>query len=368
MPVTLYQSTDTSAPILTGTVGSLVALLDAVLVNGYGTKAGSGWSIIYTATNKRQYQMGSGGTGFQLFIDDTGPGTHGGREARMTGFKAGTAIGAGTGQFPSLAQQAIGIGALVIRKSFSADGTARAWTVIADEHTFYLFIDTKDFTSGVAGAVLCTGTAFGDFTSYIPEDAGNCIIIGRTKEANQYYGSNFGGNYQWSNTFSAESFNQLNANSQTIMTDVNPGHYVASGYNGIGTSIPVGKTSDTAKMGGSYINSSQMGYLGGGQGPQGDTVITWPSAFSYPNMADQGLYTAPVWLNHNSSLRGHLRGIWNPLQMTPLAHGDTYAGAGNMASKELIAISLSGIIARQMNQAAHNGPTQVHVEYTDTWS
>ncbi len=42
--VNLYQSTDASAPILTGSAGSLVTLLDACLVNGYGTKAGRGLS------------------------------------------------------------------------------------------------------------------------------------------------------------------------------------------------------------------------------------------------------------------------------------------------------------------------------------
>lgn len=34
---TLYRSTDVGAPILTGSVGSLIALLDACLVNGYGS-------------------------------------------------------------------------------------------------------------------------------------------------------------------------------------------------------------------------------------------------------------------------------------------------------------------------------------------
>jgi hypothetical protein len=34
MTVRVYRSTDASAPVLTGQVGSLTALLDAVLVNG----------------------------------------------------------------------------------------------------------------------------------------------------------------------------------------------------------------------------------------------------------------------------------------------------------------------------------------------
>ncbi|WP_297486902.1 MULTISPECIES: hypothetical protein [Pseudomonadota] len=38
MTVTIYSSKDASAPALTGIAGSLVAVLDACLVNGYGTK------------------------------------------------------------------------------------------------------------------------------------------------------------------------------------------------------------------------------------------------------------------------------------------------------------------------------------------
>lgn len=71
MGVTLYQWTDASAPSLTGQVGSLTALLDAILVNGYGSVSAAGWSIAYTSTNKRQYAMASGGTGRQLYVDDT---------------------------------------------------------------------------------------------------------------------------------------------------------------------------------------------------------------------------------------------------------------------------------------------------------
>lgn len=74
MTVTAYFSTDASAPTLTGTTGSLVALLDAILVNGYGAKAAAGWSIAYTGTSKRDYKQGTGSNGYYLDVDDSGPG------------------------------------------------------------------------------------------------------------------------------------------------------------------------------------------------------------------------------------------------------------------------------------------------------
>jgi hypothetical protein len=47
MTVTVYKSTDASAPVMCGQYGKLVQLLDAILVNGYGAKASLGWSIAY---------------------------------------------------------------------------------------------------------------------------------------------------------------------------------------------------------------------------------------------------------------------------------------------------------------------------------
>lgn len=364
MAVNLYKSDDASAPVLTGSAGSLVALLDAVLVNGYGTKPGAGWAIAYTATNKRQYQMGEGGSGCQVFIDDAAPGTHGGREARMTGFKAGSAIGAGTGQFPTLAQTGVGIGAVVIRKSSAADTSSREWTIVADENTFYLFINTGDVSMT---APYCSGIMFGDFESYAPNDTNNCMVIGRTREGINTFGFDYSvSNYTWTSNYACENFTCLLSCSSNILLQPLNGHFVANGYNGIGGAVPCGKHSDSAKMCHSYENSAQMGYLGAGLGG-GVSTILWPSNHPYPAIGDQGLYTAPVWITHSNSVRGHLRGIWCPVQHLPLGHRDTYAAAGNMAGKELVAITLWGVSRREMNNNSYATQNQVHVEYSDTW-
>ena len=177
--VTIYRSTDRSAPTLEGVNGSLVALLDACLVNGYGSQSAAGWTIAYTTTNKRVYRNSTtDGTGFYLSVDDSGPGGGGAREARMTGFQAATGIGAGTGQFPTSGQLGIGIGAVVCRKSTSADSTVRAWTLIADDTVFYLFTETGDLTSPVLPSLFM----FGDFFSYGSSDAYRCLIVGRNQE------------------------------------------------------------------------------------------------------------------------------------------------------------------------------------------
>jgi len=59
MPWTLYQSTDSGAPALSGQAGSLLEVLDACLVNGYGGKAAAGWGIAFSSGNKRVYRPGA---------------------------------------------------------------------------------------------------------------------------------------------------------------------------------------------------------------------------------------------------------------------------------------------------------------------
>jgi hypothetical protein len=44
MTVRLYSSLDVGAPVLNEASNTLVAVLDACLVNGYGAKASSGWT------------------------------------------------------------------------------------------------------------------------------------------------------------------------------------------------------------------------------------------------------------------------------------------------------------------------------------
>src|SRR5690349_16189318 len=148
MTVQIYRSTDSSAPVLTGQVGKLTDLLNACLVTGYGSKSAAGWTRAFNGTNQRTFRNSADdGTGYYVYVDDAGPGAAGAREARARGYITQTALDTGTGQFPTSALLAIGTGAVVWRKSNTADSTARAWTLIADSTVFYLFVETGDQTS-----------------------------------------------------------------------------------------------------------------------------------------------------------------------------------------------------------------------------
>lgn len=363
MTVRVYKSTDGSAPVLTGAAGSLVALLDAILVNGYGAKTAAGWTIGFTAANKRAYLQNLTGAnnaaGMYLYVDDSAPGAGGAREARACGFETMSAITpTGTGQFPTAAQSTIGVGTLVIRKSTTADATARAWTCIANGQTIHLFIETGDIVGPPSLAAY--PFIFGDFTSYKTGDQYAVLILGRQIE----------------NSASAASDHLQHLpypaiNNTWNLANVMFGHYIARHWTGVGGSKICGHLVDTAKLfsvnntnisggTGSYISGSTtvspthvaLGY----QNP-----VQW---FPYPNGPDSSMWLSPIWLNHDSGIRGHIRGLWAPMHHLPIGHGDTYTVAGgNLNGKSMIAQGIPVINISSVNVAG-----QVHVETSDTWS
>lgn len=132
-----YRSTDSGAPTLNGTSGSLIALLDACLVNGYGSKSAAGWTKEYAATNKAVYRPSHGNRYYLRVLDDGSDGTNGARVARVRGYETMSDVDTGTGPFPTDAQVS---GGLFIGKSSTADSTARTWVLLADGKRFVLFV------------------------------------------------------------------------------------------------------------------------------------------------------------------------------------------------------------------------------------
>ena len=343
--VNVYRNTDAFAPILSGTVGALTALLDAVLVNGYGSKPAAGWSIGQTATNQRQYI--NAGTGFSLWINDTGPGAGGAIEARATGFESMSGAGVGLGQFPLSSQLPIGIGATVIRKSNTANATARNWTIVADNTCFYMFIETGDFVSPLTALSFM----FGDFFSYKADDAYCCTIIGR--------------NFENSNAHSYEPFTVIPGYNLSVLTTTFGGHFIARTWTGVDGAILCGKHIDTVKMG-SVGGGGGAGYSGTTAAPGGGSAASFganyasAAYFPYPNGPDGGLYLSPVWVHHNNAVRGYYKGLWAPLHHLPLAHNVTYTGTGNMSGKTFL--------SQNVSMAGGGNLAQVHIEISSTWS
>lgn len=153
---------------ITGVVGSLITLLDTELVTNRG------WTVVYSGTNKKVYRAAGGAmNGWRLRVDDNGPGAGGAKEARVRLYKTMSDVDTGTVPVPDTTHIANGV---FIRKSTTADATARSYIAAGDDRTFYLFISTGD-TAG-----LYFGFLVGDYAYRIPSDAHGVMIIGRHTE------------------------------------------------------------------------------------------------------------------------------------------------------------------------------------------
>jgi len=155
--VRYYRHDDAGAPLLTGQVGSLTALLRACLVgnNGvaYGSKPSAGWSEVFAGVNANiavfRNSQAAGGSGCHVRIDDSGVLASGAREASVRAYAAMTDINTG---------EAL-IGDVFFRKSAAVSTVARSWLVVADQRTFWLYSWAigDSGTQGQGKSLLCAG-------------------------------------------------------------------------------------------------------------------------------------------------------------------------------------------------------------------
>lgn len=367
--VRVYKNTDIGAPTLSGTVGQLLVVLDAVLVNGYNSKtvtitrsgstatanctshgyltgdavlhsgasqseynveayvtvvdadnytftvsgtpaspatgtitaikAPAGWTKQYSGTNLAVYKQGNSTYSPQhaLRIDDTTAAS-----AKTYAAESFSDVNTGTALFPTAAQLATGT---FIAKSITADSVVRNWVIVADDKTFYFFPDIN--TTGNTQPF-----AFGSFVSYKSGDAYNNMICG----------------------CSTASLSSLAISSNAISSAVT-NSYIPRSYTQSGTSIQLGKHSDSTKASGTSFGISGL---------------------PYPNQPDSSLYVAPVWVTEPaiSTVRGQFAGMWCPCHAKPLAHLDIFQGTGALSSRKFMAVNVEST-------------GQVFMEISNTW-
>lgn len=234
---TVYRSTDPGAPVLSGTAGSFAALMDAVLVNGYGTgpdaKPGLGWVRAFSDGHKRAYQnsLADGGTGMFWRIDDSNA-----QYVLNSCYHTMSDIDTGIDAFGHV-NNAWG-------KSISANTTARAWVVVGNSRTAYVFL------ANGAGSWQSAHVCFpvGDYGHINPSYA-FAFMVARTAVATVTSGSNAApmlvtaGNsstVNGSHIAGARSYDggTINQNMETRRSLV-AGQQYPGGYNGLTYPYPV---------------------------------------------------------------------------------------------------------------------------------
>jgi len=292
MTIQLYSSTDSGAPILNGTVGSLINVLDACLINGYGSRTPLGWTKPYSGANLAAYRMG-GGSQRYIRIDDTIA-----AYSRLRGFNTMSDVNTGVNPFPTDAQLAGG--GYSVKADFTSSSTARTWMVIGTNTYFYFY---NNLSLRTASSPALTAWFFGDINAY--GGVGNTLMIANISNAAT------GGSYiPTSNTISN--------------TAVSQGHWMASPYAG-GSSLAVSKH---------FANFSfSSAVSAGASGNNGPTT---------PDRITVGVTMTPFWLAQASPtriLRGTLPGSLAVLNFAPLSGNTKFtfdSSGGSQAGKKYI--------------------------------
>lgn len=123
---------------ISGQTGTLITLLDTVLVTG------EGWTKLYSGTNKAIYQQPAG-SGFVIRALDDGSLAAGASEAVVRAAESATDVDTLVDPFPLTTQLADA--SCVWRKSDTADATARTYHAIADDRSLILYIVYGSFAS-----------------------------------------------------------------------------------------------------------------------------------------------------------------------------------------------------------------------------
>ena len=150
MTVTLYQSTDASAPALNNTAKSWLNVISGIAVTGYGIMPGAGWSAPFAdgaAPNRRVWVPGGGPTKYFRAREQAA----GGDTTWWDAWETMSDVDTGTNQWATD----------VSADAFpSAAGANRPWIAVADASTITIMTDL--YNTGQYGLY-----HFGAFYSYV---------------------------------------------------------------------------------------------------------------------------------------------------------------------------------------------------------
>lgn len=185
----IYRWDDTDAPIGNGARGSLINVLKACLVDGYGSKQAAGWTMPFVnsaATQAAFRNSPSSGTGFFLHVDGESATDQSQYLNKIQAYESMSDYQSGLGTFNSGAQWYF-----LMSYVNNGDASPRPWLMIADDRFFYLFAwVTKTDNSVAAKDYIAAVMFFGDCICRDPNDSWGCIL--NANSSTSYYS-----NYPW---------------------------------------------------------------------------------------------------------------------------------------------------------------------------
>lgn len=265
--------------------------------------ASAGWEKAFTGTNKRAYRsLDVSSTRLYLRVDDTAT-----LNARWRGYEVMTDVDTGTGDFPTVAQQAAP--GMFAHKANNTTGN-RKWMLIADSKRFLLLVQVHATYPSQYSPLI-----FGDIVTFKAGDAYHCLINAATTDVTTAV--------------------SVGAGLESIVNSGNTsGRFLARSYAQIGGAIQ------------SYTQAA---------GPDRAASTSGASAFpAGPDVVNNAIYVAPLLVNDGSVVSAPYRGkVPGPL-FVPQYLGSGYSsgsiidGQLDMAGRELLSVEYASSSQRYM--------------------
>jgi hypothetical protein len=376
MTVRIFRSTDINAPVLSGTAGALINILDQCLIGGFSpatvsaiNRTGSVATVTLAVANTTMF------TGDYFTITGSSQSEYNGANqitvvdsTHYTFVVSGTPATPGTGSPLYYKTPAGGW-----TKPFSgsnlaaykqASGTMGFYTRIDDTGSvtcrilnYETMSDVNTGTQPIPTTAQLSGGLWGVKSNAADSSARPWLLITNGKLIHLFMNTNAsttqpqvsfnswgdfvsykaGDNYAFyamggiTATLSSGNFLSTYVN-ENVSDGSMIGHYIARDVSGVGGSIGFGKITNASMMGTPTSTVANFPMCIGGSTNLTPTAL-YPMA--YPSPVDGGLYMEKLWLTTNANaIRGELPGIWCPMHAYPLpSHGDTLIGTGPVAGK-----------------------------------
>jgi len=184
---------DTGAPKLwSNSYGSMVRLLEAVLVNGYGSTPSLGWTKEYESTDTNTVVFRNNqdlGTGTYLQVSHSNLYGYATNFYTVAGFESMSGWNTGLNRCPPIGVQAINtIG--YDTQTLCPDGIH--WTIIGDSIGFWLLVryNLSQYTDASAYGKMWRPMYIGDYIPYDPANQWNFCLSGRkTADTTRVWGN-----------------------------------------------------------------------------------------------------------------------------------------------------------------------------------
>lgn len=369
--VMLFRSTDAGAPVLSGTAGALIAVLDACLKDGYNSKtitlARTGNTVTATCATAHGYAA-DGLT--KINISGAGQPEYNGdfQISNVTTLTFDFTV-TGTPATPATGTISAKVAPIGWGKTYS--GTNKAAYRSSEATGTRLYLRVNDTTDSGRSAGLCgyetmtdvdTGTGLFPTSAQLntglvitksdvaTSAARPWILVGdgyeflfftngynQTSYSNQYDVFHFGdpASELLSDPFGCLIYGNTalmgvpgaNANAESTLITIGfaalPGHYYARSYTQSGTSVGATKVGNWGLCGG----NNNIGSYG---------------LFAYPCPANNGLYISPLFASDGAVIRGQLKCIWQPLQNKPLGHAAIVDASASPIGRRLYSVKTTG--------------------------